>query len=416
MRIKIIYGAVVLALCAINMVHAGIAHTNLFNPYDILITPFEYGRYGSFAVAYEGVIKAHGFRDDDDEFCTSFRNEGNVLQLWQATQDGVAAIKGNDPASPLGQLAQLFLMDDNGTQAIFRPCADVAVNNLMFAARYFICPNITIGAYLPFLTMDLKNVTWQEVHAGVSFEDTFNVDFIKTLEREGHINLFGWQRRGLGDLAILGTGFLDFPQAKMLLKNVRLGLRGGLTFPTGKKSNENNVLGLPFGYDAGLGILAAAHIELELGYRVHFAIDTEFLHLFGTTRARRIKTDPAQTDLFLLNKAVTFREPGFTQHYTLYLDVRRFWRGFTAQIAYQYLKHNEDEFFICSDHFDIGTVNGAESLQEWTTHHMVFLLKYDFYPDSMVAQPTLTAFYKQGFNGKRSIVANTAGLEFRVLF
>lgn len=405
----IIKKIVFLSIASVAVCYANLPHLNLFNPYDILLIPYEYGRWAQCNVTTENILKAHGFRDEDDELGCDI-NKGNILQLWQKEQNGLAALNTIDNI-----LAQQFLEDDTGSHGHFIPCAQLDAHTLLFSLRYYICPTITIGAYLPLIDMRLKNVRWLERNDQCSFDDFLEADFISAIERESDINLGSWRRRGIGDLAILATGFVDFPQAKIALKNVRLGLRGGLTFPTGKKANEDKLIAFPFGQDAGLGVLGAASIELWFSPHVRGGIDAEFLHLFGSQHRRRIQTDPAQTDLLFLTKISTFKEPGFVQHYTLYLKAGHFWRGLSGQVAYQFTKQGEARLFLCSDFFDPRVANNAESLQEWTTHHLVFSLNYDFYRECAVS-PSLMVFYKQALNGKRAIVADTIGAQLSIKF
>lgn len=398
-----------LIVTSIAVCSASLPHLNLFNPYDILLIPYEYGRWAQLNVATENVVKAHGFRDENDELCSDI-HKGNILQLWQKEQNGLAALNTLDSA-----FTQQFLEDDTGSHGHFIPCADLDLHTLLFSLRYYICPTITIGAYIPFIDMRLKNVRWLERNDHSSFDDFLETDIISTIEQEDGINLGSWRRRGVGDLAILGTGFIDFPQAKIALRNVRLGLRGGLTFPTGKKADVDKLIAFPFGEDAGLGVLGAATIELWFSPHVRGGIDAEFLHLFGSQRCRRIQTDPAQTDLLFLTKISTFKEPGFMQHYTLYLKAGHFWRGLSGQIAYQFIKQGEARLFLCSDLFDPLVANNAENVQEWTTHHLFFSLNYDFYRECAIS-PSLMVFYKQALNGKRSIVADTVGAQISIKF
>lgn len=395
---------------------------NLFKPYDVLIKPYRPPEScWQFFVGYEGAFHARGFMGDDDCGMTSCEEtKGNVLQLWQKEQDGIAAFKGNDPESDIGIQSQfLNIDDDNGSHGIFVPCAKLEVPmNLLFGLRFRLPKNLTLGLYIPYEVAQLKNVVWREKHDGQLFEDIMTPDLIKTIERVGGMKLGGWKRHGPGDLMAQIEYYFHKPQAKEYLKNVGIELRGGLLFPTGLPENPDILLGLPFGYDGGMGLLAAARLELWFVRNLRFGIDVELLHLFGNNRCRRIKTDPAQTDLLLLTKVAAFKEPGFLQHYTLFLDKVYFLGGLSGQLAYQYSKRTEDRLFICAEGFDPFIFNNAESLQEWSAHNFIFNLNYEWCTDDRdtTIHPKLMFFVKIGFNGKRAILADTAGAVFSCAF
>lgn len=377
---------------------------NLFEPYDVLIKPQRPAwRAFDFLVGYEGAVHTRGFLDDDcDE---SICSKGNVLQLWQKDQDAIAAFKGFPPESAIGQAAQfLNFDDDNGLFGHYTPCGKMQAHNLLFGAQFRIPCNITLAAYIPYRVVSLTDVVWKPKVAT-------EPDFITSIEQLGGMNLFGWKRHGFGDLMIQAEYYFHRPQPKKYLRNVAIELRGGLLIPTGLKEDINKLLALPFGFDGGAGILAAVRLELWFVYHLRFAIDVQLMHLFGNKHCRRIKTDKAQTDLLLLGVAPVFKEPGFQQHYTLFTDLIGL-GGFTARVAYQYLRNNEDKYFICAEGFNPRIVNNAESLQDKTAHQLVFSCGYTW--NAKHVTPSISLFGKYAFNGKRVILADTVGLTFTI--
>lgn len=387
---------------------------NMFEPYDVLIKPQRPAwRMFDFFVGYEGAVHTRGFMDDCD-LTSCEHTKGNVLQLWQKEQNALAAFKGFSPESAIGQQAQLFnLNDDNLTHGHYIPCGTLHAQNLMFGAQFRIPHNITLAAYIPYRIASLTNVQWRQDPNDVAFESSISPDLITTIEQLGHMNLRGWKRHGPGDLMLQAEYYFHRPQAKPYLRNVGIELRGGLLIPTGLQEDINKLAAFSFGNDGGAGILAAFRLELWFVHYLRFAIDAELLHMFGNKHCRRVKTDADQTDLLLLAKAPAFKEPGFRQHYTLWLDTIG-WHGFTARVAYQYTRNNEDKYFICAEGFNPAIVNNAESLQDWTAHQLVFSTGYTWYCERFT--PTLSVFGKYAFNGKRSILADTVGLTFGVAF
>lgn len=422
MKNKISMSLVVLSLC--GQITAGIPHLNLFNPYDWLVRGNDRaGACWQWTVGYEGEFNQRSYQADEDENGNSncFRKRADVLQLYQDEQDLLAALKGDEFTTELGQLSTKFnLNDDDGTYGLFIPCGSFNVHNILLSARYYLSNAFYVSAHLPIVSMELKDVAWNPSpkNTNQTFDSQITEDLVTDIEQIGNINLHNWKRTGVGDLALMGWWGRDFHQTRPFLQNVYLGLRGGLIFPTGKDTDENVMLGLPFGHDAGVGILGGGHLEMTFCDYYHFGIDGELLHLFGETRDRRIKTDAAQTDLVFLSKVCAFAEPGFTQHFTLYLGAEDFCWGLSTRLAYQYTRQQEDKLFLGSDHFDSVTANSAESLQDWTTHSLVFNIAYDFYREGCdpAFRPHISFFVKHGFNGSRAILADTIGGVLSVAF
>lgn len=324
----------------------------------------------------------------------------------------MAALKGNDFTAATSQLGQQFNFDDdNGTEGLLIPCGKFDVQNWMLSARYYLPHGFFFSMHLPIISMKLKNVSWRPApnNTITTFDSEVTDNFVAAIEQVSGMNLYGWDRTGVGDVSAILWWQKHFPQARPILRDVRLMARGGVLFPTGDKIDSNIMLGLPFGYDASLGIIFGGNMELTWYSYLLFGVDVELLYLFGKTRERRIKTDEAQTDLLLLQKAYSHVEPGFTQHYTLYGRFQNFYRGLSIGLAYQYTKQQETFIALGTDHFSMLIANTAESLQDWTAHNIVASLNYNFYDDcnDRCCKPWVSLLYKHGFNGSRAIIGDT---------
>lgn len=413
----------VLALVTLNA-YGVIPGFNFFTPYDVLITPPEKPDVcWQFSLGYEGAVQSRSYQADEDENGNSqcFRKRADILQLWQDEQDLLAALKGDDFTTELGMLSQQFnLADDDGTFGLFVPCADFSAHNIMLSALSYISDSFAVSVHLPIISMKLKDVSWNKSarNTNETFDGQIIDDFVAEIERIGSISLYDWNRTGVGDLACLLSWARYFPQAGRLLHNVHLGVRTGMTFPTGKNADPDILFGVPFGYNAGIGIVLGGNLELWLADYYRLGIDIDLLQLFGKTAEYRIKTDIAQTDLVFLNKVLAYNEPGFIQHYTLYCAAYNFCRGLGARCAYQYTKQQDDKLFLRSNHFDCIVANSAESLQEWTTHSFIFNVNYDFYhgENNSAYKPHISLFYKHGFNGSRATLLDTVGAVLSIDF
>lgn len=86
-------------------------------------------------------------------------------------------------------------------------------------------------------------------------------------------------------------------------------------------------------------------------------------------------------------------------------------------VAYQHTRQHEDSIVLDKPIFDARTINEAESLQDWTTHSIVWKLDYDFCAmDDHAVVPGVSLFAKYGFNGKRALLFDTLGVQLNLSF
>ncbi len=401
---------------------SGLPHFNLFNAYDVLLfpTPRPYAKQ-QLTFAYERWIKGYGFTDDEDEEELDIeKRRVNPLQLWQCQQDALAAFKGCDFDTLVGQESQFVnIDDDNGSHGRFIPCGDFDINNIMAMWRYYVCSNISVGFFLPYIDMKLKNVCWRELKDDTFYETIIDPEILIRLQETTGLYLGPWHRHGFGDLAFEFQWWNYYPQARPILNAVYASFRGGLTIPTGKKADPDIILGVPFGFDGNVGVIFAGTFELTFINHAQFGVDLEFHKVFGNTRCRRIKVDPAQTDFMFPAKTSVFEEFGIIQHYTVWLNWRNLYENLSARFAYQFTSQDNNELYLCTDHFAVTTANSAISLREWSTHHFVFSLSYEFWygcENEHYLSPSLMVFAKKSLNGRNAIVGDTVGATLSIAF
>ena len=357
----------------------------------------------------------------------------NVLKIWTPTQDALAMLKGFGPNSPETTLLNMINADageeviDNGIRGHFNVTGDLEYEaGIGFWGRYFFPHNISFAVSLPIYSMRLKNVNFmdltsegmnaQDVSVRENLTDNF-FDVVHSLDPE--LNLIGWSRTGIGDIALITEWYRDFPQAKPLVKNVSLTVRSGMTLPTGEKINENDIFSIPFGFDGSASLFIGGGIGVNWLYHLRWGIDFQFFHLFGNTRERRIKIADRQTEFLFLAQDKVFKDPGFVQRYNLFVEGFHIFHGLTASMVYQFYKRSDDSLAICSNAFNPNIANTANSLLEWTTHNALIKLTYDFQYDldenTTYFKPQLGLFYKFSFNGERSVLVNSAGVLYFTL-
>lgn len=389
---------------------------NLLRPYDSLIRPaYSHGYRFQFSLVGETGISDKSFSDE----CRT-----NVLRIWNANQDGLAMLDGFADTTEIGRKRIEVDANDDGTRGHF--CVDGSLHNQFsayFGARAFFRENWTLSAYLPFYAMKLNDVCWKDLTKDVSDEDVrvkelLTNDFFANVKELGDgLDLTDWQRTGVGDVVLLLEWFHDFPQAKQMLKNVRVNWRGGVGLPTGLRQDEDKIFAIPYGYDGAFSIPFGVGLDLHFDFYLRTGFDVQLTHVFGNTRCRRIKTNKNQTDLLLLEKMEVYKDFGLTQQFNLYAQLYRPFGGFSCLLGYQYLKHGKDEIALCPGApFSEATANSAEHLKEWTIHQIVVRADYDIglhLPKSGF-NPRVSLYAQLPFNGKR--VAVTSNLGFSVSF
>jgi len=390
---------------------------NLINFYDTLILPdkCQESRYQLYALG-QTQFSSKSF---DQCECVS-----NVLSIWNKEQNAIKMLEGFCSTSKIGQLRTRIDANDDEVRGHFNVCGDLDVN---FAGElggwFFLNDEFWLSLHLPIYSMKLTNVSWKDRTQNISADD-FRVkeyltnNFAKNVRDLGCLDICGWKRSGVGDLAVLFGWRRDFVQEKKRLKNVRINARAGLTLPTGKKADEDKIFAFPFGNDGAVGFLVGGGLDLTFGEYVKAGLDVQLLHVFGNTRCRRIKTHLCQTDLLFLKKADAFKEFALTQRFNLYLEFFRFVRGLSCKIGYQFMKRGDDVLHICAHEFSDTVANSAESLQEWTMHSLIGNISYHFCDEDSECRvhPYIGLFVKVPFNGTCAATSRTVGVTLGIDF
>lgn len=392
---------------------------NLFRAYDINLRPPIWCRENVQLTPWTEVgINADGYNPEGQRV--------NPLQLWTPKQDAIAMLKGFGPSSPTTKYLEDVLNspEDNGIRGNVAFTGKFKAKEFALGFRYHAPHNITLGIYLPFFDMSLRNVRYTDCTLDQNIEDkVVRKDLTSMLDQvvamfDPSLNLHGWKRIGPGDLFVLAEWQKDFRQQKPTLKNVGLCCRAGIALPTGYRTNIDDILSVPFGFDGSFGIIFGGGIDLTWWDRVKWGIDAEFIQLYGDTRERRIKIFPKQTDFLFLAKTQAFKDFGFTQRFNLFFEANM-WRGLFLRGTYQFWKHSPDKLTLCTNTFSDSIANTAESLQQWTNHHVIAMLTYDGQydiPEKSVIKPQLSFFYKYPFNGERALQLSTFGFTLTLNF
>jgi len=398
---------------------SGTQAMNLLRPYDTLIRPpFVGDRTWQIDFYGEGGLGTKAFCADG-EVC-------DALRIWQPEQNALKMLQGFPEDSRISQLRNQLDADDNGKRGHFLVSSDFDLKySLALAARVGFLKDFSFAAYLPFYSMELKNVRWHDQTQDITDEDIrvkqlLTDDFFALVQELGcGLDLCGWKRAGIGDLTFMLEWFRNFPQAKPLLKNVFINWRVGLALPTGKRADEDKIFAIPFGNDGATSLIFGLGIDLLFGSCFKAGVDVQLFHLFDTTRVRRIKTDRNQTELLLLEKAEVHIDYGLEQRFNLFFEFYRFYHGLSFKVGYQFFKRGDSHASLICNDFSTNIANTAVSLEDFTMHEMIPKLTYDFGADlspDACTRPYLSLYARLPFNGKNVVLARTVGVVLAIDF
>jgi hypothetical protein len=399
---------------------AGAVAHNLFWSYDPM-----FHRLGNTGKGYDlSMVVEHGYdvqgrrpvESDDDDLGSIKVNE---LQLWSADQNMLAMLKGAPAGSDAAALALNFdLDDDDGVRGHIVPTGTVKMDySATFAARWNMRWNMSLGLFVPIYSMGLSGLAFEDQTKDVTAEDLdvralLTNDIPANIESLTGIKAQDWSRQGVGDIVVNLSWARYFKHHRPMLKGVQLGAYAGVGLPTASRKKEDVFFDIQFGNDGAFTAPFGGHIGLDITKYLRFGINADFAYRTGTVHSnRRLGVDANQTDLLFLNKAPVYIDWGFVQRFTLSLQSRNLIGGLRVRGLYQYQHEGEDVYFVKDSAFSAAVANGAPSLDESSTHHVVGMLEVDMRDRdvSWRIKPRVGLFVKQPFKGKRSLTAQTAG-------
>lgn len=426
------YGKCLLAWIGIAWITATYG-MNVVRPYQILLRPpkKDHSWMQLYAVSQFGfATRAFGSGEEHakPKWFTDprFISVGDVdpLQIYQCNQDALAMFDGFPPCSAIGQMRVRLDAQDDGQHGHFVPCGNFYMDNAThMGLRLFFKHHLSLVLYQPYYKMRLTDVYWRNCASDISVQNARVAVYLSEVLAQrtcafGDLDINGWSRSGFGDTTLSLEWLRDYPQQKPMLHNVTINGRLGGVFPSGLKTDENKILAFPFGNDGTYGIIFALGLDLFLGHYVKAGLDVQLMHQFGNARCRRIKTSVAQTDLLLLAKTDTYKDFGLTQQFSFYGQLYNAY-GASCQVAYQFYKHGENTLYVTNNEYSTRLANSAESLHSYTTHDVFVMLNYDFsahMSKQSYVTPYISAFVDIPFNGRRAIVAKTAGFVIALNF
>lgn len=413
----------ILLVCTLLGLASSAHAMNRSQPYDMFLRPHcvRWDRFTISLFAEKG-FTTRGYNSQG--------NRTNPLQIWDCDQNALKMLFGFPAACPASQLLARIQgqggAPDDGIRGRFDVCGDLDYRfGGGISAYYFMPHNISLSAHLPIYSMELKNVSWTDktqdlTGADARVKENLTNDFFANVRELGCLELCNWQRTGLGDLSIMAEWLDNFPQRdKEMLHNVMLNGRAALSFPTGKKRDEDKVLALPFGNDGAFSLMFGGGMELDIGDYVKTGLDVELTQVFGNTKVRRIKTDPGQTELLLLAKTCAYMDHGLQQQFTLFGQLYNVCGGVSLRAMYQYTKRGKNELSLLTNNFSTRIANTAQSLRDFTLHNFIVSLSYGFeshFDEDSRVIPSLSLYGKIPFAGTRSAQSTIIGAQLSLDF
>ncbi len=417
----------------------------MFAPYDINIKLKKPGENNwQFTALGEKSYKTQGYATNSSAYALPgsgiTANEDttylvNVLQIYEPFQNVVSMYQGFDNAGAMVQtLTTPFtqLLDSiaggpgggvsNFSSGIYVPTGTLSCGQVAFGTTYAFGQGFYLSAYLPVCFAQLSNVCWNYAGNNLLFSDekiqTELIDlFCQDAQTYFDLNIGNWKQQGLGDLAFVAEWQRDFPQRRLVLRNVQANVRIGLTVPTAKAANEHVIMPVPFGADGAVSIPFGGGLGLSLGNVAELGFSGQFWYFCSNEKLRRIKTFPTQTSLLFPIVTNTFKEFAILQNFNLYAQLFTYSKRISAKLLYQHWRRQKETLQTFSNEFNFEVVNSAQSIDEITQHQVALFGIYspnrgDF--ERII--PQFEIFWKASFGGTRIATASTFGAQFSLIF
>ncbi len=254
------------------------------------------------------------------------------------------------------------------------------------------------------------NPSWQLSQASLtSFLHDFDISLnrIKKTALSDATLFAGWTR------TFQNTEYLDF---------VDLTLKTGLLFPTGKKSEVNQLFDVPFGYNGHWAIPLSGDISFGAFDWLTIGAHADSLFFFDKKRCLRMKTTKeAPSGLIALGKGQAEVHPGIVWRIGAYLKADHFCHGLSLLLAFSHEQKNQDCISPCDqDTFSKKHVNAAERFKKW--HRSIFHIagEYDFSCEDIPWGPRIGIHYDHQITGKRvfdiSMLGGALGIDMNWCF
>jgi hypothetical protein len=355
----------------------------------------------------------------------SFNYDGlsvNSLQIYEPMQNALGLYQGAENSLFTQMINSVAAGAGGGmstnNDGYFIPTGTLSGYQVAFLSTLRFHKNCYFKVSLPVYNLQLSDVAWKYAGNSNTFsstliEDEMVTSFLSDAKNNFGLDLSNWTTSGLGDLALLCDYIADFPQGRVVLRNVKVHVRLGLTFPTGQVADENAVLSQPLGADGSVTLPFGGGLDLNLGRYLQTGLRAQFSYIWGNAKERRIKTFEGQTALLYPTTAWVFKNYGITQLFDLYAQIYNPIAGLSFKAAYEYTFKPQSTISVQGSGTNMPLVNSDLGLEEQSAHNMIFSLTFDsgFLEKFDKVHPQVGLYYKLPFNGSLMNLASTVGLQ-----
>lgn len=411
----------------------GATPLGMFAPYDINIK-MKKPATGNLQIHLLGEksYNVHGYATNAREDETYLVN---VLQIYDPLQNIVSMYQGFDNSgsmvqtltTPFTQLLDSIAGGPGGgvssfQSGIFAATGNLSCGQIALGTTYGLGQGFYISAYLPFCFAKLYNVNWQYAGGNSLYaEEKIQAELIDLFSKDAleyfDLNICGWKQRGLGDLTILAEWQRDFPQRRLVLKNVQANVRIGISLPTAAAVNEKVIFPVPFGADGAVGIPFGGGLGLTLANVAEIGFSGQFWYFCSNEKLRRIQTFPTQTSLLFPVIAETYKEFAILQNFNLYGQLYTPSKRFSVKGVYQHWRRQKEKLMTADSQYNFDVLNSSQTIDELTRHQFsMFGIYSPIRGDFERIIPQIEVFWKGSFGGTRAAIASTVGAQFSLIF
>lgn len=361
----------------------------------------------------------------------SFDEQGhkvNALQIYEPEQNLLGLFQGLGNASQFNQLVNSLAGGSGGgvnntENGMFTPTGTFDGSQVAFLASYMFHQHCYFKVSVPVYKINLTGVDWvysgnNDTFAGQAIQSQLVNSFAANALQDFNLSIGDWSQTGFGDMTMLLDYICDYPQGRSVLRNVRVHLRLGLSFPTGVQADENQIMSIPFGNDGSVGLPFGGGLDINLGRYFQCGFRGQFLYLWGNAKLRRVHSFPSQTTLLIPQVTMAYKEYGFIQQFDLYVQAYNIIGGLSLKLAYEYYRKAQDQLAVNVPGFNYSQINSDLRLDEQTRHNCIAMLSFDsaFLKDCNRLHPQAEIFVNIPFNGSFTSLLSTVGLQLALDF
>ena len=360
----------------------------------------------------------------------SFNGDGlpvNALQIYESQQNMLGLFQGSQNSSLTELINSIAAGPGGGASSdqngLFLPTGNFSGYQVAFLSSYRFHNNCYFKVSLPAYNLALSDVKWDYLgnsttFSGQQIESELVSNFLFDTQDQFDLSLQGWKTSGIGDLAMLLDYIGDFPQGRVVLRNVRVHARLGLTFPTGQLANENWLMPQALGADGSVTMPFGGGLDINLGRYFQCGFRGQFSYIWGNVKERRIPTFYSQTTLLFPTIEPAFKNHGITQLFDLYAQIYNPVGGLSFKVAYEYFYKPVDTLTVSKTGSDNQLINLNFNLDEMTRHNFICLLSFDsgFLDKHDKIHPQLGVYVNIPFNGSFTTAASTVGVQLSLDF